>query len=473
MRSRTRTITVVSSAGAILAAAAFPASAALAGPASYAGQSQASVVELRLNLPALAPGLPSLGPVTPGQPILLGLISSDGSTSHAPGRADAGAATAQLASGTLTTAPGPLAPANRTATADLAHPGPVNSSLGALPSSVPAVSLSGGELRAQASQAPLGVASAGALASLSLGKLTELLPPGTLTPLTNALNSGAGTASSTLTSAVNQALGAVTGALKSTPAGSPVNPTLTTLQQQLDRLLAQVPGLLNQIENGSVVSLQGLTSSQDVAEVAGRETATAAASLADLSLLGGFITLRGFQNSVTASTDGTSGAATPVPDVAQVQVGQGLLGLDLGPNGLLGSVAGTELPAPVSGAVQQVVSALNAVINKAGVSIVPASYTKSVSPDGRTATATSSGLTIMVNSPADAGNTDPQKALLLVRIGAASATAQAAPPAPVSLSAGAAAPRALAFTGADLPLTGGIALMAVAAGVLLRRRGTV
>ena len=186
--------------------------------------------------------------------------------------------------------------------------------------------------------------------------------------------------------------------------------------------------------------------------------------------MGGFVTLDGFTNSATAFANGVAGGGTanPQPAVAEVTVADGLAVLGLDVDGLraqIGSIEGipAEVVAAVNTALDELEAGLQQVFDATGVSITQSAGSKTISPDGRSATASASGLLINL-AP---GGTQ----LLSLEIGAASAQAVAQQPTvtPPVVTPPVVTP-SLPRTGAELPLTGGAALVLVAAAALVARR---
>lgn len=509
----------LATATAVVAATALAGSATAAPPAFYSGVSAASGLSLTLNLPAEFPGL--------GQTITLDLISAAGTLTHneTPGQEapDEAASSAGLAAGSLVDSAGPLGALNQTVASSLEQP-EASSSAGSVPENPLGLTLSGGNLTATSVAGTLATSSTGELANASLGSLADVLPADllgpitagltTLTagltplltdvntaialitaPLTGASPSPAPSSSASpnpldpITGGVGGAVGQVAGPVASAaapilgPVGDAtpqqIRDALIALQAQIQALIDAVPALVAALTDGSLVSLTGLEVEQTIGQVGDGITATARTRLAGIRLLGGFITVDGFENSATASVTGQPGAATanPVPGVAQVNVGDGTLALGLGEDGLVlpsdTPLAGLgPIVAPVNAALLTVIEQLNAILTMAGLSVVQSAASQTVAEDGRTASARASGLLVSYTIPST------EAPLIELAVGDAQVAVAAQDALAVEgetvTNPGVSTPTGtLANTGADLPTLAVLALLlATAGGLLLRRRAT-
>lgn len=499
-----------------------PTATATSSPASggsfSSGATSASGVQLVANFPQPMPGM--------GQSLSLGLINSAGTLTHTltptSDKPETAKTTSGLGSGTLLGADGPLAPLNQTVTATLADPGPKTFSLGSTPDN-PLLTLSGGNLLAVTKPgATPSTEGTGQLADLSLGSLSDILPAQVLDPVTSGLQTLVGGLQPVLTQ-VTGAIAQVTAGCTTTGAsptpspspstsasaspnpldpvtgpvaggigqvgdglGSALGPVVTqicsmapaqadaakaalgALQQQLQALINALPNLITALTKGSLVSLTGLDVAQSVDQSASAITSTATSKLGKLSLLGGFITVEGFENRAVATTTGAAGGAkgTATPGLADVKVGDSLLGLAIGPNGLT-LPAGTPLAglsdtlAPVNSALLQVVDQLNAILSQAGLTVKQSAGTQSAAPDGSAASARASSLLISY--------TIPTTSAPLVELAVGDAQAAVASGQGTAVQAESVTP-VLARTGADLPLTAGAALLLLVAALFLLRR---
>jgi hypothetical protein len=233
---------------------------------------------------------------------------------------------------------------------------------------------------------------------------------------------------------------------------------------------------VNTLTQGSVVDLQALDSRHSIGTTAKSAVRSAAdVSLAKLSLLGGFVTLDGFANKVTAFSDGTAkGTGAHIqPNLAKVHVGSPVgLDLVLGPNGLVANLAGSSLPAEITGLVNTLVDSISDVLSTLGVKISVAEYKTRYSNHHRAVSVAGSGLQVLVNNPLTRNNTNFNKAVVGVQVGAVAASAGAGtivtPDVPHIANPSKKPP--LAYTGAELPLTAGAAMIMLGAAFVIRRK---
>jgi hypothetical protein len=354
------------------------------------GVAQTDVAQISVNVPlgsTLASIVPTIKNVDLSKPLTVGLIHTEGNLvrNEISNVTDSAQSISKLGSGTLFDQGGLLANVNRVVTATLAHPSPADAK--GIGVNMPPLQLGVPTLKAKAVKNLLGTTSKAELAGLSFANLAQLLPatgPGSLADLNNALSgvigdtSGNGGATGTIVNTVNTLLGQIDNSLKSVPVSSVTHAALTKLQTQLKELQAQLPKLIATLESGSVIDLKALDSGHEIATTASNAvSSTAHGALAHLSLLGGFVTLDGFNNSITATATGKANGAKSVvnPNLAKVHVGSPVgLDLVLGPNGLTGSLLGTDLPAEITSAVNGLVGQISNLLSVAGVKIAEAQY---------------------------------------------------------------------------------------------------
>ena len=452
-------------------------------------------MQVSVNVPLgsqLASTLPALGHnIDLAKPLTIGLIHTDGRLvrNEITKVTDVAQSTSTLGAGTLFDKGGLLASVNRTVTATLADPNPA-SPAGLAFSQAP-LSLAVPTLEAQAVKHLLATHGVGELAGLSFANLSQLLQNGALEKLNLLLTgdkSGDGTTGvvGTVTGTVGSLLDKVDQSLNATPVGSATHTALTTLQNELQALQAALPKLVSTLESGSVIDVKALDSGHEIGTTAANAvSSTAHGALAHLSLLGGFVTLDGFNNSVTASATGKIGGAVAEikPNLAEVHVGSPVgLNLVIGPNGLTGTLLGNDLPAEITNAVNGLVDQISNLLTVAGVRIAKAQYTTKYfdaagKPTTKQAQAQSvsvagSGLQVMVNNPLTPSNTNFNQAMVGVKIGALAASAgnfdyvpaAASPPKVVTT------PHIHPHTGANLPVTAGAAMVFLTGAYLVRRR---
>jgi LPXTG-motif cell wall-anchored protein len=287
---------------------------------------------------------------------------------------------------------------------------------------------------------------------------------------------GNGGVTGTVTGTVGSLLDKIDKTLKTTPVGSVTHTALTALQKELKALQAALPKLVATLESGSVVDVKALDSGHNIATTAGNTVSSNAhGALAHLSLLGGFVTLDGFNNSVTATANGKANGAKAIvnPNLAKVHVGSPVgLDLILGPDGLTGNLLGADLPAEITGLVNSLVGQISNILSVAGVKIAPAKYTTKYNSNNSAVSVAGSGLQVLVNNPLNRSNTDFNKAMVGVKVGALAASAgdfiqQGSNPRVIHPST----PKApLPHTGANLPVTAGAAMVFLTGAYFVRRR---
>jgi hypothetical protein len=298
---------------------------------------------------------------------------------------------------------------------------------------------------------------------------------------------------------------------------SGVNGVLPQLTDPLSSLVGQIPGLGGQLQaalNGlpntlnlvktqiqaalsqlttddGVANIQLIQVSHTVKRVGDSVTASSTSQIGGVKLLSGLLNLGLVKSGSTATANGKPGGASsavnPDPTIADLQVGSGPLaevqvtvnGITADLQQILGAgVLSDALKTQLSTLLNQVLSQLNQALAMIGVQAIDLGSSKTAAADGTSATASTKGIGLTVNLPpqlADAlGVTKPLVAIQLAP-SAASVQARAVPqpvivpPAPAHKSP-AATKKKLAYTGADLPLAAGVALLLVGAAIVLRRR---
>jgi len=496
-------------AGAVAPAAGTPHATTTTTTTQFRGATDANVVSL-----ALGGATVDLTPLGFGNPVTLNLISATGRAAQVTGAAPVSTSTGALASGTLTTnALG--AALNQAATATLTNP---TASAGgmAVPSNPLGLTLSVAPLAANVDTVKDGNTSSGSVATGALGSLASIpgLGPvvtmltGALTPLTDGIT----TASTALGGALagvasNVPVITVPGMTIANPiTGAPIvippisSGSVTGLTGTITDLGPDVTALINQLTTGPLVSLDGVSASQAITPDSTIGTvSTAKANLADIKLLGGLLSISSksggaLSGQVTATATGTPGKAssTASSTLAEVSVNTTgplgtLLDAAISDQGIVAQIASqTALGPTVTGAattlgtqLQSLISQLVNLTGMLGVTVTPSATTQSTSADGTHAEAHASGILLNL-APPGIGQ------LLTLRVGAADATADfsrattttmttATVPKKVTRPRTVATPvKKLAFTGADLPLTGGLGLLLVGGAALaLRRRHPV
>jgi len=482
------------------------------GDTLYRGTADASAVQLVLTLPDQLTA--ATGAVLPN-PADLSLIRTTGQALHDGKSPDVATSTADLAGGNVVTASA-LAPAltalNQNVTATLANPRPAAFSGGTIdPASNPLrLGFALGPLTAGTNPTDRSTDSAGALVRTTAGSLADLLPAPALQGL-DSLIAEINTALTSATAALAPVTSAVGGLapppglppisvpnpLASVVPGTPSTITVPTtginggaVADAVNQLPAQVAALIARLRNGALVTVNGVTTSQSVKPGGTATVSSGAANVGDVSLFGGLVSLVATKATATASAGAAAGkaAANASATLVEIRVSNDLgdlLKLVASEQGvtadlLSGTALGSALNAATKDALTTVNASLNALLaeltsllqmlGSSAKIIQQGTVTKSTSPDGRHAEAHATPAQVAVGLPV-APN------LVALSLGKVDVVAdrQVVPPvavAPAGVTRPTVPERKLAFTGASLPLTAGLAagLLAVAAALARRRR---
>ncbi|GAC1443164.1 MAG: hypothetical protein NVSMB55_16030 [Mycobacteriales bacterium] len=334
--------------------------------------------------------------------------------------------------------------------------------------------------------------SSSAIAHISIGGL----PLASLNAVTAPVQQVLGTALGTVNGTSSQATGAVTGAVNS--ALSALNgvtsnastPVSSTVQSQVNSAVTTLNGAVSGLTStltslkadADLVSLDAVTSDQNITRNGAAVTSTVANTVKNLSVLGGLVKISAITSSASATAGGRPGtalASTNAP-VFKVDVANGALTALLDQNGLnVGGTVGNALPSAVQGAVNTALNTVNSTLNSAaGIKVEIGQGATQTAPDGTSAVAKVAATRITIDPPALHGNVNgvalpaallpAGKKFVTLELVSAEAVAanQFVPAAPVEL----AAPKALPRTGGNLPLTGAIASLFVGVAMVVRRR---
>jgi hypothetical protein len=504
------------------------------GPTSFEGSTTSNAISL--SLLKGAPGLSSVPGIDTSQGLVSAQLLNGTSTLVHDGtgsKPDSADSTITLLGGTLASlaAAGGSSNPIPTASSSLKSPGP-NSAAG--PFGAPAMNTLGPlgtitapDFTATSTKSPLTTGTSAAGLDLSTLKLSDVVPASDLAQFTTGYKTLISQVS-TLQSAI-AALAAAGSALP-VPAGTDpigdLSAALTTIQTEAQNAYDQITG-------GSLATAENLVSDSSIKTVGSQEVSTAHVALGSLSLLGGFASVTGFNNTVTAKAGGTPGTASFTPDMthggegALTVAGVGgsldgsglsITGLDSALSGVLGS--SDTFTAQLNNAFTALQSGLT-MLNQGLMGLVTLTADTpsdvNVAKDGTSASGRLDGLGLAINLPDFSGlpslPTLPAlpaplsgipglatiistlSGLGLPGVGSLSARAAAAPTTTqvLGLSVGSASATAgalvqspavagesnattptgvLAFTGADLPLTAGIATLLIAGsvGLVIRRR---
>jgi hypothetical protein len=260
---------------------------------------------------------------------------------------------------------------------------------------------------------------------------------------------------------------------------------LDEILTELDAELAQSLGTL--AGPGGVLGTGLITAQQSVVHEGTRTTATATASIADLTVLGTspFVGVDALETTSTAVVDGTTATAT-VDQTAVNALANPVLTLVTDLQSLTGELLGVDLEGvdELATELQALLEALAGIGIEAGpltgagdaIEACPTALDGGLSgtfqsPDGRCAAAASRGYGLAVTLPAAlAGPLGIEGPLVELALVPTAAVAQAQPVATLGTTPPAASPRSLPRTGPEAPLAVAGAALLLGAAALRRRR---
>ena len=437
-------------------------------PAYYQGVTSANVLSVALHLPSALPALPSIP-----KDLAVNLVGVTGNATHntiGTGAPTSSTAVSSVASGSLVKALPAQLGLGKVLTAKLGQ----NLKDSSLPT-IAADPLAHIDVGGLTAKALTGVnASSSVLTNGSVAELDQLLKLKGV-DLLGSLQSNVNQVSDTVDSQLDSALSTVQSILNQTPAGSATAQTLQQVQATVKEIQAKVQAVVNDVLAGAgktaVLRFDTLDASQSIAPAANAAQSVAGVNLANLDVLNGLLTVKGFVSQATAVANGKAGGAhasfsghAPI-----VQVGTPLLTATLDETGLnLSDVAGlpADVTDQVNSALAQLQSALNTLLGTLGVHLnyVPGHVDK-VDSAGRYAAATGPEYDIVVDSPVPGDG-----ALAEIGLGHGTTASVSAQQAPKHVQLRNPQEGALPHTGANLPLIGGIAIALLAGAAVLRRR---
>jgi LPXTG-motif cell wall-anchored protein len=466
--------------GLSLAAAAPAGAAANTAPAYYQGVTSANVLSVALNLPIALPNVP--------QHLALNLIGVTGNATHNTlstiADKTSSVSTATLASGSLIDSlPAQLGLA-KTIKASL--DGAQSASFDAL--SIPAsqtqglLSLNVGPLRAAVSGLTNNASAELVNADvLNLGALLGAKTNGATTTLVKTVQDNVSAIQSQVQSTLSNVVSQVNSAVNTVAPNTAASQTLDQVQTAVQTVQDKVNTVLNQVlntGNTSVLKVQTLTAGQNIAPAGSAAKATADTVLANLDLLSGLVTVKGFESHAMALANGRSGgaAATFSGHKPIVAVGTPALTAALDENGLsisqLTNVPGlpVDVQSTVNSALAQLQGVLNTVLGTLGVSLnyVPGHVDKVDTVGGKYAAATGPEYDIAVANP-----TDHTQAIAVVGLGHGTTASVSAAQATRHQQVSNPQQGKLPHTGANLPIIAGGGLAFLLGAAYLRRRMTV
>lgn len=471
-RRRGTALLALAMASGVTLAVSVPAGAATApAPAYYQGVTSANVLGVALHLPAALPALPNIP-----KDLALNLIGVSGNAIHdtlAGTDANTSTAVSNLASGSLIDALPTNLGLKNTLTATLsANPADsVKSSAAQAINASPLINVTVGGQAAKALK--LDNRSSSTLTDgkiLDLGSLLQIPAAGAtlLSTVQGAINSADVTGQ--VNTAVQGVESALNGVLQNDPTGqtaalaNQVESTVNSLQDSINAFLSD---LQNKIANTSVVSVKLLDATQSIAPNAGAAVSNAAVHLADLDILNGVLSVKGFESGATATANGKPGGASAsfVGHKPIVAVGvDNILTATLDEAGL--NIQGIPaLGDTVNQALATLSSTLNGLLDTLGVHLafVPGHVDK-VDPAGKFAQATGPEYDIVVTNPVD------KTALVEVGLGHGTTASVSAAQAPLYNRKNNPQLGKLPHTGANLPLIAGGGLAFLLGAGYVRRR---
>ena len=464
------TALVLASGSTLALATAAPAGASKThAPAYYQGVTSANVLGVALHLPSALPALPGLP-----KDLAVNLIGVNGNAVHntiGRGAHTSSTAISSLANGSLVDA----------LPAQLGLKKTVKATLGMRPQSSTAQHIAAPGL------IDVNVGALTALANLGLNKSHSVLTDGSVLQLGQLLNlkaaSGSATTllstlqgqvnqvSNTVVSQVDNALKTVGQALNQPGLTDTATQTLDSLKATLQAVQDKINSILANVGNTAVLTVKTLDASQSIAPAADAAQSLASVNLADLNVLNGLLTVKGFVSQATATANGKAGGAhaTFSGHAPIVQVGTPLLTATLDETGLnLSDVAGLpqDVTDQVNTALATLQNALNTLLGTLGVHLnfVPGHINR-VDSHGRYAAATGPEYDIVVDSPVPGDG-----ALAEIGLGHGTTASVSAQQATKVVKLPNPQQGALPHTGANLPLIGGGALILMVAAAVLRRR---
>jgi LPXTG-motif cell wall-anchored protein len=463
--------------GISLAAAAPAGAAANTAPAYYQGVTSANVLSVALNLPI------DIGVVP--QHLAVNLIGVTGNAVHntlsTVAAKTSSTSTATLASGNLVDSLPAALGLSKTIKADLDGVQSASSDSLSVTSAQTdgLLALNVGPLRA-AVNALNNQSSAELLDAdvLNLGALLGAKSNGATTQLVKTVQDNVSSIQNTVQSNLNTVVSQINSAVNSVAPNTAASQTLDQVQTAVATVQGKVNTVLNQVLNTgdtSVLKVQTLTAGQSIAPAGSAAKATADTVLANLDLLSGLVTVKGFESHAMAIANGRSGgaAATFSGHKPIVAVGTPALTAALDENGVsisqLQDVAGlsSTVQSTVNGALATLQSTLNLVLGTLGVSLnyVPGHVDKVDTVGGRYAAATGPEYDVTVANPLS-----PSTAIAVVGLGHGTTASVSAAQATRHVQLKNPQQGKLPHTGANLPIIAGGGLAFLLGAAYLRRR---
>ncbi|MBV9291470.1 MAG: LPXTG cell wall anchor domain-containing protein, partial [Frankiales bacterium] len=305
-----------------------------------------------------------------------------------------------------------------------------------------------------------------------LGQLLDIKGvSGNATTLLATLEKSVNGVTNTVTDQVSSVLQTVGNALKQPGLTATATQTLKSLQATLQQIQSKINGILANVGNTAVLTVKTLDAQQSIAPAGNAAQSVASVNLADLNVLNGLLTVKGFVSQATAVANGKrNGAHASFSGHAPiVAVGTPLLTATLDENGLnLSDVAGlpSSVTDQVNSALATLQNALNTLLGTLGVHLnyVPG-HVDRVDSAGRYAAATGPEYDVVVDSPIPGDG-----ALAEIGLGHGTTASVSAQQATKVVKLPNPQKGNLPHTGANLPLIGGSGLALLVGAAVLRRR---
>jgi hypothetical protein len=296
--------------------------------------------------------------------------------------------------------------------------------------------------------------------------------------LTNTLTTVTGTVqdtTSTIGGVVNTAIGTLNAATNNAaaPVSAPVAAAINTVTTALDTLLATIQQTITSLTSAtSLVDLGIMKSEQTITRKGLAVTSHVKNELAGLSLLGGLVSVDALASEASATAGGKPGTASVLhtPGVLTVKVADALtlkVGKTIELAGSLGSALPAELQTTVNSTLATVLGLLRDTL---GLDFQPGTAVESVAKDGTSAATTVSSAKLILNPPVIASLLPKGEKLVTVELVGAQAAVGDKIIAQTAVPATPVAKQALPRTGANLPLTAGIATGLMGLAFVARRR---
>ncbi len=447
---RARLTALALATGTLVVSATGAGAATVSAPTVFGGKATGTAIHIEINLPVPVT-VPVLGSITSLQQ---DISFTEGNLSKGVAPQPVSVAKAVLGNGNIAVVSNLLA---KSAVASLDGQHTASDSLtqdvnlGLIKASVGKISST---VSPESASSTLTTSSSSSLANLSvgLGSLTDDLPIKVdLEEVADTLQGAVGS-DGTLSNTIDGALATLDEL--SEGATAPVSQQITAVKNTLTSLLDQLAQTIGNLSaDTDLVRLSLLESTQKVTRSGNAVAADATSVVGGLNILGGLVTVDAAKTTSHSVANGRVGSADAKSStsLANVKVAD-VLELNVGEDGLTGSLLGQDLPSEVNSTFQTVLNAVNGALALAGVEIVNGKTTSSVDPNGQYASSSSDGMAIIVN-PLHAA-----KPLVMVQLVPAGTAVNAAVLATTTTKGNppsVKAPEAdtpLAYTGAELPL---------------------